>query len=243
MIPPMRPSLLLVVAGAIVFGQIVLPAQSRIRNRTLEVAEVGAILYGMSVPADSAPVGPRPLIVALHPGGDRMPGYGTRFLQQVVLPALGGLNAIAVAPDCPRQARSWNDPIAERAVMALVVQIRRENQIDARRILVTGFSMGGRGTWFMASRHADVFTGAIAIAGAAGDLPQDSLATMPTYVIHSRDDQVMPFAPAERAARELEKRGRPIVFEALSGPGHYDMGGYVEPLQRAGRWISERWGK
>ena len=239
----MRRLKLLILVGALLLAHAALPAQSRIRNRTLEVPEVGVILYGMSVPADSAVERPRPLIVALHPGGDRMPGYGTRFLQQVVLPALGSLNAIAVAPDCPRQARSWNDPVAERAVMALVEQVRRENQIDARRVLVTGFSMGGRGTWFMASRHADVFTGAIAMAGSASDLPQDGLATMPTYVIHSRDDQVMPFAPAERTARELEKLGRPIVFEALSGPGHYDMGGYVAPLQRAGRWLSERWGK
>jgi predicted peptidase len=238
----MRHRLLFILLGALLVAQAALPAQTRIRNRTLDVAEVGTILYGMAVPGDAA-AGPRPLILALHPGGDRLPGYGTRFLHQVVLPALNGLGAIAVAPDCPTRARSWNDPIAERAVVALIEQVRRENQIDARRILVTGFSMGGRGTWFMASRHADFFTGAIVMAGAAGDLPQTSLATLPTYVIHSRDDQVMPFGPAERTAQELDKLGRTIRFEALSGPGHYDMGAYVDPLRRAGQWIAEQWAK
>ena len=239
----MHTRLLLTIAGAVLFTHVTLPAQARIRNRTLDVPEVGTISYGMSVPADAAAGRSRPLILALHPGGDRMPGYGARFLQQVVLPALADLGAVVVAPDCPARARSWNDPIADRAVIALIDEMRRENQIDERRVLVTGFSMGGRGSWFMASRHSDLFTGAIVMAGAAGDLPQESLATMPTYVIHSRDDQVMPFGPAERTARELEKLGRTIKFEALSGPGHYDMGAYVEPLRRAGRWIAERWGK
>jgi predicted peptidase len=103
--------------------------------------------------------------------------------------------------------------------------------------------MGGRGTWFMSSRHADLFTAAIVIAGSARDVPTDRLATIPTYVIHSRDDQVMPFEPAQRTAQELEKMGRIVKFEALQGLGHYEMGGYVDAIRRAGRWVVERWGQ
>ena len=60
-------------------------------------------------------------------------------------------------------------------------------------------------------------------------------------MIHSREDQVVPFAPAERTARALERLGRPIRFEALDAASHYDMGAYVEPLRRAGRWVTDRW--
>ena len=102
---------------------------------------------------------------------------------------------------------------------------------------------GRSGTWFMSSRHPDLFTGAIAMAASTGDLPQDGLAKIPTYVIHSRDDQVVPFGPAERNAKQLEELGRPITFEELHGPGHFDMGSYIEPLQRAGRWIATRWAR
>ena len=125
--------------------------------------------------------------------------------------------------------------------MALVEKIRIDYKVDRRRILVSGFSLGGRGTWFMASRHADVFTAAIAMAASSGDEPLDTLATIPTYVIHSRDDQVVPFAPAERTARALEKLGRSIRFEALENVGHYEMGGYIESLRRAARWVADRW--
>lgn len=207
----------------------------------MNLPEIGAITYGISVPSDSAPGTPRPLVLVLHPGGERLSYYGSRFMSQVVQPALGDLGAVMVAPDCP--ARAWGDPLSDRAVMALLEQVRREHTIDARRILVTGFSMGGRGTWFMASHHADLFTAAIPMAASIGDEPVDRLGLIPTYIIHSHDDQVVPFAPAERNARQLEMLGRPVRFEDLRGLGHYEMGGYVEALRRAGQWVSAGWSK
>jgi predicted peptidase len=128
-------------------------------------------------------------------------------------------------------------------VMALLGSVLDDYAVDRRRILVTGFSLGGRGTWFMASRHADLFTAAIPMAAPTGDDPIDRLRTIPTYVIHSRDDALVPFAPAERIARQLEQMGRPVRFEALRDLGHFEMGGYVDALKRAGRWIAERWNR
>jgi predicted peptidase len=199
------------------------------------------MLYGISIPGDYNARQPRPLVLALHPGGERRPYYGSSFMQGIVSPALEDLNAIIVAPDCP--TRAWSDPVADEAVMALLQSVLGEYAVDRRRILVTGYSLGGRGTWFMSSRHADFFTAAIPIAGSSGDEPLERLGRIPTYVIHSRDDQVVPFDPDERTTRELEQLGRIVKFEALQGLGHYEMGGYVEAFTRAGRWVTEQWGK
>jgi predicted peptidase len=103
--------------------------------------------------------------------------------------------------------------------------------------------MGGRGTWFMAAHHPDLFTAAIPMAASVGDEPLDRLGLMPTYVIHSRNDQVIPFEPAQQNARRLKELGRPVQFEELRGPDHYSMGGYIEALRRAIRWVAERWQK
>jgi predicted peptidase len=225
---------------AVLIAQIPTPP-ARVQNKTLEAEGVGTITYGISVPNDYRPEQPRPLILALHPGGQRMAFYGSQFMRQIVLPALGDLRAIIVAPDC--SARAWGDPTCDRAVMTLLRKVQEEYTVDKRRVLVTGFSMGGRGTWFMASHHPDLFTAAIPMAASTGDEPTDRLAKMPTYVIHSRADEVVPFEPAEKNARELEKLGRTIRFEELQGVGHFSMGGYMDALRRAGRWIEERWGK
>ncbi len=230
-------SLLLASLSLVLVAQSGAPA---LLQRTFVGPDGGRILYGLSVPAGYTAGQPRPLVVALHPGGPRTPHYGYSFLRGIVSPALGDLGAIIIAPDCPPPG-SWSDPAGERAVLGLVDSIRKEYTIDARRILVTGFSMGGRGTWFMASRHADLFTAAIPIAGAPGSEPLDRLGRIPTYIIHSRADQVVPFEGDERAARELEKLGRPVRFEPLDGIGHYEMDGYVDSLARAGRWVMEQW--
>jgi predicted peptidase len=211
------------------------------QNRTLAVREVGTITYGISVPPGVKPGEARPLILALHPGGDRTAFYGSTFARQIVIPALVDLGAIVVAPDCP--TRSWSDAPADAAVMALIDHVRKEHAIDARRVLVTGFSLGGRGTWSMVSRHADLFTAAIPMAASVGNEPVDRLGTIPTYIIHSRDDQVVPFEQAERNFRQLEGLGRAVRFEALEGVGHFQMGGYIEALRRAGGWVAERWNR
>ena len=224
-------------------AQTAAPEAPRIRSQTMTVADVGAVTYGVAAPAGDAAARPRPLVLALHPGGERMHGYGSRFMQQIVLPALGDLDAVVVAPDCPAAAKSWADPAADRAVLAILEKVRGEYKTDSRRVLVVGFSMGGRGAWFMSSQHPDLFTGAIVMAGSTRELQPDSLGKVPTYVIHSRDDQVVPIGPAEENAKQLAALGRTVKFEALSGPGHYSMGGYVESRHRAGRWIVERWSK
>jgi predicted peptidase len=207
----------------------------------MRIAVAGGVemLYAISVPKDLSPRDPRPLVLALHSGGERMRFYGEAYSRLLVAPALDHLRPIIIAPDCPSQ--SWADPLAERSVLALIEQVRREQPVDARRVLVTGFSLGGRGTWFMASHHPEIFTAAIPMAAPLGDEPVAALATMPTYIIHSRQDQVVAFAPAEQNARALQKLGRPVMFEALDGLGHFQMGGYVDALGRAGRWIAERW--
>ena len=234
------PIKLLLLALAGLSAAEVAQAPQRVQSRTIEIEGVGLMRYGILEPPASQG-DERPLVLALHPGGGRRADYGASFLGQIVFPALSDLRAVMIAPDVP--ARSWADPVSERAVMALVEQVLRDHAVDRRRILVTGFSMGGRGTWFMSSRHADLFTGAIALAASTGDEPIDRLAKIPTYVIHSRDDEVVPFDRAEQTAQRLLEMKRVVHFEPLSGPGHYAMGGYVEPLRRAGRWMVERWNR
>jgi len=148
------------------------------------------------------------------------------------------LDAIVVAPDCPTGA--WSDPAAERAVLSLVTRAMAEFAVDKRRVLLVGFSMGASGAWFMSARHPRLFTGAVIAAGSPSGEPLDTLAPVPTYVIHSRMDEVVPFAPAERAVRELERLGHDVRFEALDGLGHYDTAKYVQPIARGVRWVIAR---
>jgi predicted peptidase len=212
----------------------------RFQQKTLQTPDGATLLYGRAIPGDYDPKQPRPLVLALHPGGEKSPYYGAQFMRALFLPGLRELEPIMVAPDCP--TRAWSDPPAEKAVMALLDNVLSEYSIDRRRILVIGFSLGAQGTWFMSSRHPDLFTAAIVMAGRTGE-PLEALAKIPTYIIHSRDDERVPFDQAEQRAAALERMGRPVKFDALLGLGHFDMAGYSPALLRAGTWVAEQWKK
>jgi predicted peptidase len=215
------------------------PISPGVHQLTFATRGGGSMLYAISIPRNYDSRMPVPLVLVLHSGGERMRYYGSAFMRLLAAPALDDLRAIMVAPDCP--SNSWTDSASEEAVMALLQDVLAQFNIDRRRVLVTGFSLGGRGTWFMASRHADLFTAAIPMAASPGDLPIDRLATMPTYIIHSHDDEVSPFAPDEQLAKQLVEMGRPVRFQALYGFGHFEMYRYVDALKGAGRWVTDQW--
>jgi predicted peptidase len=218
------------------------PAAAAVHQKTFPIQNVPGVdsmRYGISVPDDYKPGQPRPLVLALHPGGERPPFYGSLYLIRFFMAGLKELGAIMVAPDCP--TRTWTDPESDQAVMALIADVMREYTIDRKKVLITGYSMGGRGTWFMSARHADFFTGAIPIAGTPDGQPLESLGRMPTYVIHSSSDEVVPPGPDQRAAAELAAMNRPVKLEIVEGRGHFDAGSYMAAFARAVKWVSSRW--
>lgn len=210
-----------------------------VEHLTFAIEGHGEMPYAVSVPAGYDPATPHPLILALHPGGKQASYYGSLHMRQTFEPALRALNAVVVAPDVP--TRRWTSDVADRGVMALLDHILATYAIDRSRILVTGFSLGGRGTWFFATRHPDFFTGAIPVAGRPGDDPLDALGDMPVHVIHSEADDVVPFGPAEDAVRQLRAAGGTVAFTALERVSHYAMGGYVGALRDAGGWMLDQW--
>lgn len=213
-------------------------ARPRIEQTVFELADGRKMTYAIAVPRDLDPTQSRPLVLALHPGG-RAPYYGSRFMWQIVEPALREWRAIIVAPDV--LGRRWDNDDSENAVLALLESVLTTHNIDRTRILVTGFSMGGMGTWYFATRPETLFTGAIPMAASRRDNPLDHLGTMPIHVIHSPQDEVIPFGPAADTVEQLRGQGHPVELIAVDGAGHSNMGAYVEPLTRAGEWMMERW--
>ncbi len=231
----MRTLLVAVVVGALAQAG----GRPSVEHLVFQIEGGGRMPYAISLPAGYDGSELRPLILTLHPGGSRGPYYGSLNMRQIFEPALRDWNAIVVAPDAP--IRRWTDETADRAVMALLEQVIDQYAIDRSRILITGFSLGGRGTWFFATRYPDFFTGAIPIAGSPDDDDVTAVGDMPVHIIHSRADAVVPIEPAENAARTLDAGGHTVAFTALDFVSHGSMGGYVGALSDAGDWMMNQW--
>ena len=211
-------------------------ARPGIRNLTLERQGDPTIHYAISIPATYSPSTPVPLVLALHFGGNPA-GAGRSMLQILVAPALAELEAIIVAPDS--LAGQWSTEQNERAVNALLDAVLASYNIDTKRIVVTGFSMGGAGTWHFAGKYPQRFSAAVPVAGRP---PASSEGwRLPVLAIHSRDDEIVPIGPTETRIAELRKAGKPAELITLSGITHYQTQRFVDGLRRAVPWLQEIW--
>jgi predicted peptidase len=104
-----------------------------------------------------------------------------------------------------------------------------------------GGNLSGRGTWYLAARNQDVFTVALPMAGRPQPDSVDVEWKIPLYVIHSRDDEVVPYEDAERVVRELKNKAATIEFVLLEGITHHETERCVQSLREAVPWIRKAW--
>src|SRR3989475_1650278 len=191
--------------------------------------------YQVYVPADYQTKQTWPAILFLHGAGER--GDDGLLQTNVGLgPAIrqnpSRYPAIVVFPQVPRDSQ-WVGAPADMAVAALQ-QTMREFHVDPSRVYLTGLSMGGHGTWYVAYRHPELFAAIVPICGWGRDFPQfrgsvpvvpgDSASIMPSlvqrlgrvpiWIFHGEADQVVnvngsrgPDAPRQAALRDLRHRG------------------------------------
>jgi predicted peptidase len=152
---------------------------------------------------------------------------------------LADLGAIIVAPET--MDRGWSSVANERAVTALLDAVQAAYRVDPRRVVVTGFSMGGAGTWHFAKRFPERFSAAIPMAGHP---PADvGPWMMPVLAIHSRNDEVVPIGPAEARIKALKNAGVSADLIVLTGIAHHETSRFADGLRRAIPWLRDTWTK
>jgi predicted peptidase len=136
--------------------------------------------------------------------------------------------------------------LSEQDVMNVLAIMRDEYTIDEDRIYVTGHSMGGAGTFFMAGEHGDIWAAAAPVAPAAFTSVEErdaivkkiAAADLPMMVVHGDADAVVPVATSrDQWVPAMEAEG--IEVEYVEQPG-IDHGPIITTSQEA---IFEFFGK
>ena len=211
-----------------------------VHTGTFERDGSASITYAISVPPGYTPNTRAPLVLALHFGvqGGQSLFAGRSVLGLLVGPGLAELGAIIVAPDS-LNGGPWSTPENEDAVLALLDSVMRTYSIDPRKVVVTGFSMGGMGTWHFAGKYPDRFSAAVPVAGRPGTTA--GAWRVPVFAVHSRGDTVVPIEATEKRIEELKRAGVNAELVVLEGPTHFQTGAHVDGVRRAVRWLREIW--
>ena len=180
-----------------------------------------------------------PLVVTLHYGGKSGDYYGESMVTDFTGPAVAGLNAIVIAPDS-LVGDDWDLPVNSAHVAFLTRSVAKSYPVDDKKILITGFSAGGIGTWYVASKSPGLFTAAIPVAGD----PKDNATgwKLPVYAIHATADEVVRIGATRRVIGELAGRGVDAKLNEIGGGvTHYETAKYAPAMRDAVTWLDTVW--
>jgi predicted peptidase len=238
--------LLVLLAGCGSRGPVTIPEPAELKNlppgthqQTADIPGVGNVKYTIEIPGGYDGKTPVPFVLALHYGydGAKPDPYTGKEMIEAFRPGLSGLNAIILAPDA--LGGSWTDARNEKAAVWLTKSAQKTYAIDGKKVVITGFSLGGEGTWFIGSRHQDLFTAAIPVAA---PLPGgEEKWTIPAYVIHSDKDEIVSYSAAKRHAEDLKGKGAKVEFKTVNGLSHYKTGAYAPAVGDAVKWLQAEW--
>ncbi len=181
--------------------------------------------YALYLPAqyDADPRHHWPVIVTLHGSGE----MGTNGTAPTVvgLPVYIAANPtkfpfVTIIP----QARTmwWGDEDA-LVVFAILEHVLREYRTDRDRVYLTGFSMGGFGTWELAVARPDVFAALIPICGKVQFDPEMlvNIRHLPIWAFHGRLDKHVPVSGSREAIEALKKLGANPKYDEYEFDDHY----------------------
>jgi predicted peptidase len=185
-----------------------------------------------------------PLLLFLHGAGLR----GNDNEQQLMHGArlfLTGENqkkypTIVVIPQCPANL-SWSFPNIDKstqpmkltfdytkpatwplkAANELVRGISDTASVDKSRIYITGFSMGGMGTFESVFRYPDLYAAALPICGAGDAIAYDKgLKNTSFWIFHGANDSRVDVKHSREMAARLKKLKIPVKYTEYAGVDH-----------------------
>ncbi len=188
--------------------------------------------YAIFVPPTYDPAREWPVILFLHGSGERgSDGFKQTEvgLGRAIRRNVERCPAIVVFPQCEERGM-WTGPMLEMA-KACVQETANAYRLDPRRFYVTGLSMGGAGTWEIATQLRGKVAAIAPICGFIGPWRQppeaeavgqfaDQLKDIPTWCFHGDEDRAVNVEHSRILTTALKERGATVTYTEYPGGKH-----------------------
>ena len=165
-----------------------------------------------------------PMIIYLHGGSDRGTNLTKVYSSGVPDQIYRGREFpfIVAAPQCPALLR-WS---TDDWFGTFYEEVTAKYRVDKNRVYLTGVSLGGEGTWYLAAKYSDLFAAIAPISGFTSrtiliDENLKNLARLPTWAFHGELDLVVPVEETRRMIEQLKGRNPRLKFTIEPSAGHW----------------------
>lgn len=218
-------------------------ARVQIRTHQLPQAPGVDIPYGVYVPTGYDRSRATPLVIALHGlGSDEM--YMMEYNNLVELAERYGYLVATPMGFNPRgwyggrgQGNDFNrrsqDPgpenlgeLSELDVMSVLDIMKSEYNVDERRIYLIGQSMGGGGTWYLGTKHPDIWAALAPMAPAIYSSPDvlEGARDLPVIVVQGDADELVDPDVTRRWVAKMKELGMEYEYIEVPGGTHASAG-------------------
>ena len=176
-----------------------------------------AMTYWVSLPKGYAEGGPWPVIIHLHGSGGRNP-----WSPGLAHPHEGAMwnykFGVPMPYICitPATNAGWDPAVLD----LLLDHILSAYNADPDRVALTGFSMGGMGTYTWSCARPDRFAALAVLSGNPRGNDLTKIAHIPIWICHGERDQAVSFTAGIQAGKDLEKLGADVRYTTFPELGH-----------------------
>ena len=124
---------------------------------------------------------------------------------------------IFVAPQCPHN-KYWG--CYTESLLAFLDYICDTLPVDLNRVYLTGFSMGGTGTFMLAMAAPERFAAIAPVCGSGIYWYGEVLVDIPVYMYHGDCDDIVPIQESISMLNSINKRGGNAQLKICYGLGH-----------------------
>ena len=178
----------------------------------------------------------RPLIIDLHSfSGNNTDAHKNTGCY--IANGFSSLDAIIISPNAGPYI--WEDIRNQEQILSLVDLAVTFWPVDPSKIVVTGYSAGGNGSWFSGEVQPNVYSAAIPIASSYNTTSNGvgRLMEIPFYVIHGEDDTYFPLQLTQDWVTATQSAGSDVTFVVAPGLDHFEPCNYAPYIEDAADWL------
>jgi predicted peptidase len=184
--------------------------------------------YVVFVPHDYDGTKAYPVILFLHgagetKGGKKMPaevGIGPAIKKNEK--AVGFIVVIPQAESVKTRVggRWYADAPDGKRALAMLDAVQKEYKTDPDRVILTGLSMGGFGTWQMAFAHPDKWAAIVPVCGGGDPKAAEKIKHLPCWCFHGDKDPAVKVELSRRMVEALKAAGGAPKYTEYPDVGH-----------------------